>query len=282
VFVRDQVRDCVLRTFGDSIYQDLWKHLDHTVRKQEGCIVVDNLYRFGGKQCSNPLDLVYSILSISTDGPRLQVDYDVSVPQLVRNVFRLLENELCLVTAAKVLRSLSVFNDKESSPSEPVVNIEALLIETVDHHGCCNTCTTKFDLFTLSEADMLAKTYVRCLRCSHTKATSRDDYFHLLVIETRELETSLSSKATESLWRVFLYDHKLESRFIKLGDGLRIIPPDTVTQSVVVCLTLTALHKLSDACFGYVDSYISRAWLPRSLEQTGTTHDVDTGWTLAD
>jgi hypothetical protein len=74
-FLRDQVRASVRSTFGYSIYQDLWKLVDHTANKQEEITVIENLFRFSHKQCSNPLDMVYSILSISTDGAKLQVDY---------------------------------------------------------------------------------------------------------------------------------------------------------------------------------------------------------------
>ena len=94
--LRDEVQKCVLRTFGKIIYKDIWQHIDYTVKKQKVNIVLENIHRFRTKHCSDPLDLVYSIMSISIDGAKMRVEYGISTIQLFRNLFRFVWGDLCL------------------------------------------------------------------------------------------------------------------------------------------------------------------------------------------
>ncbi|KAH7086422.1 heterokaryon incompatibility protein-domain-containing protein [Paraphoma chrysanthemicola] len=65
----------VARTFSQYICNDLWRPFDHTIQKHEGNSLLDNLYRFRNKQCSNELDLVYSLRSMSTQCPVMAAQF---------------------------------------------------------------------------------------------------------------------------------------------------------------------------------------------------------------
>lgn len=67
-FLLGHVRARVQDTFGDIVSKEYWQLIDHTANTDIHTIVAENIYRFAKKQCSDLLDVFYSVLSISTDG----------------------------------------------------------------------------------------------------------------------------------------------------------------------------------------------------------------------
>ena len=271
VTVQAQARDCILRTFGEIIHRDLWEVIDYTATKQEGTILVDNIYQFGDKLCSNPLDLVYSILSISTDGPKVHVDYDISKTQLSRKVLRLLGKELCLWHAARVLMTLLVVEDKNYSPLEPFLEVEAHLLKDVDNlAGRCHTCDMKIGYTSIQKLNETEEKYVHCLACSHTTPKT---ILHLIVTKTRKRELG-----AEDLWHMY-HDSQTEAH---LAGPVDIVTKNSTTQSVTARLPMESIWELVTCT--YPHWYLRKGYdgLLRFKPPPSISHESCYGWKLVD
>jgi hypothetical protein len=76
--------------------------------RKEHCTLLENLWRFQDKQCFDPRDRVYSLLSISQVDAGIVVDYSQSIAKLAMTVLQSLKDEFRLCTAKMVLQTLGV------------------------------------------------------------------------------------------------------------------------------------------------------------------------------
>jgi len=285
MIVQNQVRDCVLRTFGYSIYIDLWRNIGQTTRTQQKNNVLENIVRFREKQCSNSFDLVYSILSISTDGPRLRVNYEISRTRLVRNVLRLMGDDLCLDRIARLLQILPLSNDEGYLPSAPFLNVETNFVEHLGYqHKRCLICGTNIDLAPLRKKYTLGNAYVRCLLCTHAIMSGRAlAYDHLFVIETFQLsQPSLPNRMSQSKWRVFCHSRvRIPNLVIWELEGCLITAPVSPFTRLMICLTVGALCRLAEFAVQYGPWHVGGLQLPQA-EASRAVVTVHYGLTLVD
>jgi hypothetical protein len=181
--LREQAPKIVARTFSDIICIDLWRPIDHTLQKHEGSSLLDNLYRFRDKQCSDELDIVYSICSISTDATKVPVQYGISRAQLGRNILRSFGDDLCLWRTSRVVSALRLTEKSDWPKSRAFVNIRMKLSVELE---ACSTCDTELGEAKTTILDELeddsAKTFLSCTKCNHTKSARLP---HLILAATQ-------------------------------------------------------------------------------------------------
>jgi hypothetical protein len=271
VLLRDEVHVRVLRTFGRAIHYDLWKDIEHSAKENIGTTVVDNMYRFRTKQCSDPLDVVYSIASMSIDGPQLQVDYIISNLQLARNVLRLLGDEMCRWRVKKVFETLPVLEEDQSTFSEPFINIGARLLEDVSKKWTCPNCTEELDLSEHRASDCKERTYLHCLVCRHEGEPRGFD--HLIVTEHHTLNYPYTQEQQQ--WLVILHSHQRDTASVVLEDCLVVTTFRETTQLVVVRLSLRAIRTI-------LSKYSPLTIDPGLDAQLLLPHKPNYGWRLVD
>jgi hypothetical protein len=66
------------------------------------------LYRFRGMKCENPYDRIFSLLSISEEGRKVQVDYSKPATEVAFQVLTCCERTLCVCSAALVAATLKL------------------------------------------------------------------------------------------------------------------------------------------------------------------------------
>jgi hypothetical protein len=94
---------------GKQLFRDTvtWSHKSDRL--------LDNLCRFGKKNCSDRRDLVYSLLAISRDGGRLRVDYNLSRSQLAHDILWLYEQGVCIWHVREVLQTLQMAEELQTN-----------------------------------------------------------------------------------------------------------------------------------------------------------------------
>jgi hypothetical protein len=138
----------------------------HNPQKHEGSSLLENLYRFRDKQCSDELEVVYSICSISTDGTKLPVQYRIYRAQLGHNILRSFGVDSCLWRTSKVVTALRLTEKRDWPESRAFVNIRMKLSVELE---ACSTCDTslgyaKIIILYYLKVDS-AKTSLSCTKC---------------------------------------------------------------------------------------------------------------------
>jgi DNA-directed RNA polymerase subunit RPC12/RpoP len=194
--LRDGIELPVRRTFGDIIHRDLWRYIDETLRQRDEVTLLGNMDRFWKKESSDRLDVVYSLLSLSTNGAEILVEYGISTVQLAQKILRLLRNGLCIWAARTVIRTLQLsVNWKDIHPiydisgaDEVFMHIRAQRYDSAA--GRCSDCGAKIQ-FAQRYEKTYDKTYIHCMACDHLKSTVRPTA-HLLF--TEKLSVQLENK----------------------------------------------------------------------------------------
>lgn len=70
--------------------------------------LAENLEMYGEKLCEETRDLAYSLVSVSVDGAKLEVNYSLSPIELAREVLFLEQGKLCIWRAFMVMQTLKV------------------------------------------------------------------------------------------------------------------------------------------------------------------------------
>ncbi|KAF2825341.1 HET-domain-containing protein, partial [Ophiobolus disseminans] len=72
-----------------ALYDSLGRLL-RNIRNDRGLApkLIDTIDIFSHKVCADPRDMAYSLIPVSLDGSKLQVDYDCSLSELARNILR--------------------------------------------------------------------------------------------------------------------------------------------------------------------------------------------------
>jgi hypothetical protein len=170
-------------------YKPLSK-LVHDARKQSSSFtLMQNLWEYRGKQCADPRDLAFSLISLSSDGARLQVDYDCSLAEIARSILRLHEAQrLCLCKSDALFQLLCLDETRLSSQD---LKMSLFLIETDDLMsgiGTCHTCSmqvaldwSKLPLYNVTKAKLLC---MGCWRSDSAPLRFEEHWYrgHLLVV----------------------------------------------------------------------------------------------------
>jgi hypothetical protein len=106
---------------------------------------------------------VYSVLSISTDGAKLQVDYNSSRSTFLRNIFSLIDGEVCFWRAARILRTFPSLREMEHArQSGPFAKLDKLEAHIVDKYTkpfwSCEVCKGDIEIHRIRPALNLGKT----------------------------------------------------------------------------------------------------------------------------
>jgi len=252
--------------------REFWQHVEHTVNEQKRTIVADNMYRFAKKQCSDPLDLVYSILSMSTDGHRLQVEYGISKSQLMRKVLSLMVGYTCALRAAQVFQALSTTEIFGYGWVDCLVELELERIRVSDA-GVCLNCSSYIALTSISLPIGRGRLYTHCLNCRHLNSTM--DAGHILIAESLEpYRQPAEDLPTEIHTRLY---HLSSS-----ANRGRELPPSeymydsTAGSSRFVALALQQLYVI------ICNSTLSFAFSLRSEERTTSDCEPLSDWRLGD
>ena len=156
-------------------YNALEKFVSKLQRKDKSVTLLENIWSFQNKECSDARDLVYSLISLSVDGARLHVDYGCSITQVAKNVLRLYESSMCFCKASVVVRALRLYSLLPYDPA--LLWIEAHDVSTAPTTRCqhCNQDISRvqeriwsFFIKTPTTVTYGAteKKYI-CLRCNH-------------------------------------------------------------------------------------------------------------------
>jgi hypothetical protein len=234
---------------------------------------MQNLFQFANKQCSNPLDIVYSILSISTDGHRLQVKYGGSRAAFLRNVTCLNDGELCFWRLTRVLLVIPDLQGEKHTQSELFVRLDAYPINSqVDPPQICAVCHREPGLQTFRGNYRPRKTYLHCLGCRHGDGIVFAG--HLLISVDRDEEDRVWNGST-SEWRMY-YLPRWQSQthaplFCNLLSRSQVSSYAEWSLSVTIDLTLGCLYNLINRA--------SRAG-PTLVELSGSasSHEPGLGW----
>jgi hypothetical protein len=182
---------CRQKAGRNGIVFILWMSLEKLTsgnrRGQDLTRLMDNIEMFRYKECSDPRDMVYSLISVSSDGHKLEANYGCSLAELARNVLRVNAAEICLHGAFLLLQVLRL--DKALSESDAM----GFLIETdgpvtARHIAPCFQCGEDGT----AESSKLPPPHVTrmrciCLHCNYhtinlpTEVHRRSHYGHLIV-----------------------------------------------------------------------------------------------------
>ncbi|KAH7074072.1 heterokaryon incompatibility protein-domain-containing protein, partial [Paraphoma chrysanthemicola] len=86
----------VKQTYGEDVFLKLYRPLREHQRGSLALNVCDNLWRYRDKACSDERDLVYSLLSMSRNGAKVQVSYQCTLMDLALDVLRSCAGGPCL------------------------------------------------------------------------------------------------------------------------------------------------------------------------------------------
>ncbi|KAH7085255.1 heterokaryon incompatibility protein-domain-containing protein [Paraphoma chrysanthemicola] len=177
-YFRGEISASVYRTFGAIIYEDLWERIIYLAEQNRDFTILENLHHLNWKECSDCLDVVYSLASISRDGPELQIEYNIGPLELACKVLRLLKQDLCLVHIKTVFSALGAIEALEWSKSaalpQSFVALEAHLWRA-DGKRCPN-CDFEMDWDSLQKQYAPYMVFAHCLRCIESEVLSLDHY----------------------------------------------------------------------------------------------------------
>lgn len=158
--------------FGSSperdIIQKAFKLLvEGIVRGGTSLNLIENIELYGHKLCADPRDLAYSLLSVSNDGTKLQVDYDYDIFKLAKDIMSMSESSLCIKRAAVVARGLNI--DRAGSGVDADVSIiEVEASSMLRHISPCEQCGEECNTKSLHlHPAQVARTRCICLHCCH-------------------------------------------------------------------------------------------------------------------
>jgi hypothetical protein len=268
--LRGYVQRTIFDTFGACIHNELWQPVQQTIETHYNSSVAENMHRYRRKQCSDPLDLAYSILSISTDGAGVSVEYGISKLELARKILRLFGHALCLWNTWRVLWSLQLYSCVDKSNRQPFMDIQASML---DASSTCPDCKMAIDWQDLPEFIPM-KTYIHCLNCEHKaqpNAVVLNFAEHLLLYDM-----NLSESSHVPQWRVYSI-LAYPARQKKLIEGPRIATINSDGTSATVHVSLKALCELINGSPNIVGA------ATRIHENAiGEEAHIRAGWRLAD
>jgi hypothetical protein len=166
----------------------MWQDIHLTIIPRVDNTLLHNMTRFKNKQCADPLDMVYSLLTISIDGPKLQVAYGISRLELAHKMFHFLGDALCLWRARTVLDNLQIPFDEGDLQSTDFVDLETRRYDwpLEENQRTCPSCGKCFDK--TSQKDLrLRQSYMYCLKCPHpitSDSECSELWQHILFAET--------------------------------------------------------------------------------------------------
>jgi hypothetical protein len=139
------------------------KDLSHTL--------IDNFMRFKDRRCSDLRDRVYSLLSVSSDGARITVDYGASVTDLALSLHPPY-NPLCVCDVATLETVCEILGGGLSWSNLPdfTWHVSATLPRNHEYH-CCKTGMRAIDRDRKFLVDLGLKwpeERVYCLQCPHS------------------------------------------------------------------------------------------------------------------
>lgn len=137
--------------------------------------LIDNLFRFERKECSNPRDQIYSLLSISRNGPVINVRYEISTFDLAKTVCGTIKR-LCLCIERHFDWIFSVLGVNRYDMG---LLMELSMYPPRMESGSCDRCSAVVDAESLREDYCLDNACFYCLACSHSADIS---YGHILLV----------------------------------------------------------------------------------------------------
>lgn len=144
-----------------------------TTQLDSSATLLYNLTRFWKKGCSNKLDRVYSLCSISSDASLLQVHYGISNLQLAHNLLRLYQANLCLWHLDLVVQCLR-FREIDKASPDLVFCVTLQEVEAVDVCPECkqtlrHRATQEYAKRTWDNNE--TQVYIACMTCAHFESS---------------------------------------------------------------------------------------------------------------
>jgi hypothetical protein len=221
------------------------------------------MHRFRWKECSDRLDVVYSLASISRDGLELQVEYAIEPTKLARKLLSLLGEDLCLGHIKTVFQTLDVIDGSDGSYSpdtnQSFIDLEAHILRK-DVKRCSN-CSFEIDWETLEAEYAPRDVYVHCLCCikfNMSKLGQNGQHIpdpaapHLLIVQATS-ETPKTQADNLSDWRLcLLLSGKMLHEF---SAGAQLVTQDPACASATVHINLEALNKLVKLTFQFAHNF---------------------------
>tara|TARA_R110002003_G_scaffold1389_3_gene22950 strand:- start:11151 stop:12485 length:1335 start_codon:yes stop_codon:yes gene_type:complete len=261
VYLQTEVNESILATFGTVIYNELWKRINDTIKRDNDLTILENMHRFRWKECSDRLDIVYSLASISRDGLELQVEYAIEPTKLARKLFGLLGEDLCLGHIKTVFQTLDVIDGSDGSYSpdtnQSFIDLEAHILRK--HVKRCSNCSFEIDWATLETKYAPHEVYVHCLRCikrNRSKLGQNGVHIpdagtpHLLIVQATS-KTPETQVDNLSDWRLCLLHS--DNTLHEISAGAQLVTPDPASASATVHINLEALTKLVKMTFPRAD-----------------------------
>jgi hypothetical protein len=227
------------------------------------------MYRYREKECSDPLDLAYSILSISMDDTGVSVEYGISKTQLAYKILSHLGHSVCIFDIWRVLRSLKLHSWEEDFTPQPFVNVQARILT---NSLTCEECSQAIWFQDLPEF-IPSRTYVHCLECKYDTngvALTGNYRRHLLLYDLNS-----SDESSETRW--YLY---------RIITSLKLhaeIPQDQEFATVNLDGTSATIRFSPKALCALIE-HMSYEFVPTShthRQEVDKDAHVGTGWSLA-
>ena len=148
--------------------------------------LLDSLAAFRDKECENPRDKVYSLLSTCNDTNWLKVNYNISKGSLAIDVMRNCTKKFCLCVAEVVISA--IFSEEPISP----LHVASFQGEKIPSSAPkCIACQESLDAYSIEESFKDAKLFCFCLSCKHGNLNRSDNYSihygHLLIVKSSSM-----------------------------------------------------------------------------------------------
>jgi hypothetical protein len=130
------------------------------------CTLLENILRFRYKQCLDPRDIIYSLLSISQVSLALEVDYDITLADLALRVLRVSGPDVCLCSAKIVNEVLLYLEELRDDSDYPCATL--YLPSSLPVSGSLHTCCGGIVSGRIARKHFApGSTRFDCLGCSH-------------------------------------------------------------------------------------------------------------------
>ncbi|KAH7088451.1 hypothetical protein FB567DRAFT_339060 [Paraphoma chrysanthemicola] len=170
--------------------------------------LIRNIARFSNKECFDPRDKIYSLLSISHDSSDVKVDYNISPIDLAKRTCTRL-GTLCPCKAENV-ESLSRAVGADEWDDQAIFSLTVSPIRI--HDGKCSRCNTPINPSLPEDSMKGDMMFIYCLHCANI---AMFDDFHICVVRSRE-------RKERNDWRIFSIA-KRETYEVSRGIVLQII-----------------------------------------------------------
>jgi hypothetical protein len=164
----------ILPWLEQSKAKELRDLMDHTKPSttQSSPRLIENLELFHYKDCTDVRDRIYSVLSVSCDGPQLSVNYDCSLVETMRNTLGLDKANICLQRVFVLLEALHInytFDDVEACL--PIMAQDGRA--AMRHAAPCARCGEDTSIFSprTPKSTTMEERYI-CLHCNHSASSS--------------------------------------------------------------------------------------------------------------